>query len=148
MGTGLITPSTKKLEGDNAIVLSLIFGVVYVGLGNTYLGLVDPSADPLALAMVLFVTFCGWLGFLIPLRARWKAFGVLSFPSHVIVTLGLGVVSSAITWPLSIAVMYSSRFGSVLAFVLVCAFFGGFVTVLTYAAYTLALRSMNKRRIR
>ena len=148
MATHLITLSTKKLDRDTAIVLSLIFGVIYAGLGNTYLGAVDRSADTLALAVVLLWAFCGWLAFLILVRVRWKTVGVLSFPSHVIVTLAIGVTCSVITWPPSIALMYSSRFGSVLAFLVICGVCAAIVALLTYAAYMLALRSVEKDKRR
>lgn len=133
MGT-IITLSKKTLSVGHAIMLSLIFGIIYAGLGNAYLGFVDPSADPLALLFVIAMAFFGWLAFLVLVVSFWKRVGILSLPSHILITMGTAIVSSVMTWPPFVPVMYSDSlwiFGICIVPVLV-----------TYVSYRLAMRSV------
>ncbi len=134
MDTTLITLSKNTLSRGNSISLSLIFGIVYAGLGSAYLGFFDPNADSLALGFIILMAFSGWLAFLILLASSWKRVGILSLPSHILITLAIGVVSSIVTWPLFVAYMTKQPVFLVIGLCIL-------PVLLTYLAYWLALRS-------
>ena len=137
----IITASPKPLTSDNAILLSLIFGVIFAGLGVAYLGFADPHADPLALLLIIFLAFSSWLGFLIVLRLLWKSVAVLSFASHTIVTFVVAIISAIVIWPLSIATIYSAEDFSTVVLVAILNPFA--VAIIAFVTYRVSIRSLS-----
>ena len=141
MASKIITASQKALTSDNAILLSLIFGVAFAGLGVAYLGFADPHADPLALLLIIVLAFLSWLGFLIVLRSSWKSVAMISFPSHTIVTLVVAVVSAIVIWPLSIAIIYKAQDFSTVVVVAIMNPLAA--AIIAFVAYRLSIRSLS-----